>query len=149
MLGRFQTTFHFSKAQNYLGQNWVTSGMSGHVRTCLQRESSSICVFHHYIIIPKYYLKWSSGSWDIQIWKIEQSDWARAFRSITREPDFSQTFSFPRMIENHNKFDFRTLRTNISWINFLLKCKIPIFAPFLALLAQNQNFPEKSGFVTF
>ena len=38
-----------------------------------------------------------------------------------------KTCSFQRMIENHNMFDFRTLQTNISWLNFLLKCKNPIF----------------------
>ena len=77
--------------------------------------------------------------------KTKQSDWQREFRSVTREPDFFQTCSFQRMIENHNMFDFRTLRTNISWLNFLLKCKNPIFGAFLALFApnwQNQIFPE-------
>ena len=107
-----------------------------------------VVLYHH----TQYYLKRSIGSWDIQIRKIEQSNWPRAFRSVTREPDFSQTCSFKRMIENHNMFNFRTFRTNISWLNFLLKCKNPIFGPFLALFAkncQNKNFPEKSGSFTF
>ena len=48
-------------------------------------------------------------------------------------------------------FDFRTLRTNISWLNFLVKCKNPIFERVLVRFAQNrqnQNFPKKSGSVT-
>ena len=93
--------------------------------------SQHLCIplavlYHH----TKYYLKWSTGSWDVQIWKIEQSNWPRAFWSVTWEPYFPQTWSFQRMIENHHMFDFRTLGTNISRLNVLLKCKNPIFGPF-------------------
>ena len=48
--------------------------------------------------------KWSF--WVMRFWRIEQSDWPRAFRARTREPDFFRTCGFRRMIENHNILQF-------------------------------------------
>ena len=111
--------------------------MPGYVWACLQREYHHPCIplvvlYHH----TKYYLKWSNGYWDIQIWKIEQTDWPRAFRSVTREPGFSQTCSFQRMIENHNRFDFRKTLNKHFMAQFLLMCKKPIFGPFCPTFAK-------------
>ena len=104
-------------------------GIVRHVWTCLgmstKRVSASVYSVCGIISPTKYYLIWSTGSWDIQILKIEQSDWPRAFRSVIWEPYFSQTCSFQRIIEN--MFDFRTLRTNISAAQFFAKLQKPYF----------------------
>ena len=58
-------------------------------------------------LYAKNYKKRSNGSKNITIRRIELSDWSRAKMPISREPDFSQTCGFRRMIENHNIFRFK------------------------------------------
>ena len=112
----------------------------GKIRIFLEKRAPSLFNPYWPLTHAKNQKNPMNGSWDIYIWKIEQSNWPSAFRSVTREPDFSQTCTFQRMIENHDRFDFRTLRTNISWLNFLLKCKNPIFGPFLAKIGTTRIF---------
>ena len=105
-------------------------------------------LYHH----TKNYQNRSSGSWDIQIWKIEQSDWPRAFRTIFGELEFSQTCGFCRIVKNIILNDFREKKVHINGQNFRKNPKNPIFGPILALSPkfwENQSFPEKSGSVTF
>ena len=58
-------------------------------------------------LYAKNYKKRSNGSKNITIRRIKLSDWSRAKMPISREPDFSQTCGFRRMIENHNIFRFK------------------------------------------
>ena len=118
--------------------------MPGHA----YKESSAIRVFHlwYYIIILNTIL---NGQMVLEIFKFEKSDWPRAFRSVTGEPDFSQTCSSQRMIENHNSFDFSKLQTNISWLNFLLRCKNHIFGPFLPKIGKTRIFLKNRALSLF
>ena len=60
-----------------------------------------------FYLYTKKYKKRSNGSKDIEIRRIERSDWSKGEMPISREPDFSQTCGFRRMIENHNIFRFK------------------------------------------
>ena len=80
-----------------LGQIWFFSKNSLH-------HLKRVMVFYLY---AKKNKKRSNGSKDISIWRIELSDWSRGQMPISREPDFSQTCGFRRMIENHNIFHFK------------------------------------------
>ena len=62
---------------------------------------------------------------------------------------FFPDMSLQRMIENHNRFDFRKLWTNISWLNFLLKCKNFIFGPFLPKIGKTRIFLKNRALSLF
>ena len=68
------------------------------------------------------------------IWKIERSDWSRAFTYKSREREFSQKWGMRRKLANHNMLHFRSFlaKTNDS---ILLKSPkspfLPILDPFL------------------
>ena len=78
-----------------------------------------------------------------------QSDWTRAFWSITCEPEFSQIWGLHVKIGNYNVFHFRLLPAK-SIDKFLMKSiKTPIsahFEPFSPILGEN-NFSQKSAFL--
>ena len=69
--------------------------MPGYAWPCPSKITSSICSFNRYV--PDIY------TWYIplryQSLKILQSDWPRAFLCLTQEADFSQTYSFNRIIK--------------------------------------------------
>ena len=149
----FPGTCHHSESPGHpraksgkVGHAWASLGMT--IPKCHTQLLPFMDVYLH----AKNQSDISTPSRDINNQRILQSDWPRAFWPKTRQPEFSQTCGFRRMIENHNIFHLRTLWTNISWLNFSLKSKNPIFGPFWALFAQiwaNESFPEKSGSVTF
>ena len=56
----------------------------------------------------KTQLKWSRQSWDIQIWKIGQSDWLILFCRTTWEPVFCWTCGFHKMMRNHGMYHLKT-----------------------------------------
>ena len=67
-------------------------GMPGHVWADMWHHRINLWlllnkVYHH----AKFGCIYLRSSWDIEIWKMGQSDWLRAFFKISREPDFSQT----------------------------------------------------------
>ena len=71
------------------------------------------------------------------------------FCPFSREPDFSWTFGFCRMIKDH--FHFKQ-KKYINGLDFCQNSKKSIFRPFSAIFPKNQPnqiFPEKSGSVTF
>ena len=67
-----------------------------------------------FYLYAKEYKKRSNGSKDIAIRRIERPDWSRGEMPISREPDFSQTCGFHRMIENHNIFHFKPFLTKTN-----------------------------------
>ena len=92
---------------------------------------------HHLKRLMVFYLyaknnkKRLNGSKDIVIWKIEQSDWPRAFMNKSREWEFSQIWDLPRKLANHNTLLFRSFlaKTNDS---ILHKSPKTLFCPFLS-----------------
>ena len=101
-------------------------------------------IYHH----AKYGRIYLSGSWDIEIWKMEQSDWLRAFFKISREPDFSQTCGFRWIMQDTELNKFREFQ-KYSMTRFWEKYEKPHFLALFPLFPKNQIFPEKSGSVTF
>ena len=101
-------------------------------------------IYHH----AKYGRIYLSGSWDIEIWKMEQSDWLRAFFKISREPDFSQTCGFRWIMQDTELNKFREFQKH-SMTRFWEKYEKPHFLALFPLFPKNQIFPEKSGSVTF
>ena len=92
-------------AVSCFGQFWA--GMARHVQTTHQ------VYFHHIPLMVLYqhaknYQKRWSGSEDIQIWKIERSDWSRAFDPITRKPEFSQSYEWCPVMPHHTPLTFRS-----------------------------------------
>ena len=83
--------------------------------------------------------------------KILQPDWPRAFLHITREPDFSQTCGFNRIIKVIMVHDLnpKNLHINGSMDYFFAKSKNPCFLGVLGYYPQNEIFSKKSGFVSF
>ena len=89
----------------------------------LLHHPKRVMVFYLY---TKNYEKRSNGSKDIAIRRIERSDWSRGEMPISREPDFSQTCDFRKMIENHNIFHFKLslIKTNDSILHKCPKKKL-------------------------
>ena len=78
-----------------LAKFWPNMGMPGHVGANMWHWLVYLCLlliefFQH----AKYGPIFLSGSWNIQNWKMVQSDWLRAIFKISWEPDLSQTCDF-------------------------------------------------------
>ena len=101
-------------------------------------------VYHH----AKYGRIYLRGSRDIEIWKMGQSDWLRAFFKISREPDFSQTCGFRWIMQDTDMNKFREFQ-KYPMTRFREKYEKPHFLALFPLFPKNQIFPEKSGSVTF
>ena len=57
-------------------------------------------------------------SWDITLWRILQSDWPRAFWSITWEPEFWQIRGLRWNISNNMIFHFRLFQGKLNMTSF-------------------------------
>ena len=66
-------------------------------------DIGNIQVYHH----EKYGCIYFRGSWDIDIWKMGQSDWPSAFFKISREPDFSKTCGFRWIMQDSDLNRFK------------------------------------------
>ena len=96
--------------------------------------SSSYCkrlmIFYLY---AKNYKKRLNCSKDIVIWKIERSDWSRAFMNKSREWEFSQIWDLCRKLANHNTLHFKSFlakTNNSTWCKSPNPPFLPIFRPF-------------------
>ena len=124
-------------------------GMPGHVWAIMWHHRINLWlllnkVYHH----AKYGCIYLRSSWDIEIWKMGQSDWLRAFFKISREPDFSQTCGFRWIMQDTELNKFREFQ-KYSMTRFREKYEKPHFLALFPLFPKNQIFPEKSGSVTF
>ena len=123
------------------GQAWACQG-----KTTNQAYLHCIplmVLYHH----PKNYQKRSNGLEDIQIWKIEQSDWLRAGGSKFQEPEFSQTCKWCTIHPLHNVHDFSLFPTKTNAPNLRKSKKCPFlhhFGPVLPNLGQIGFFSKKS-----
>ena len=93
-----------------------------------------------------------NGSREITISRIERSDWPIAFQAISREPDFSWTCGFRRIIEDHKTFHFTEKKVHINELDFRQITEKPIFGPFWDLFDHfwaNGIFFEKIGLCHF
>ena len=109
-----------------------------------QNHCKHLMVFH---LDAKKYKKLLNGSKDIVIWKIEWSDWSRAFAHKFREWEFSQIWNWCRKRANHNVLHLRPFlaKTNDSIFHKSPKpLFLGLFGPFFP-----EIFSEKSGSVTF
>ena len=90
-------------------------------------------LYHH----TKNHPKRSNGSWDIQIWKIEQSDWPRAFNQNNSRTRFFPDMGLVPLDAVPFDLTFATLwtKTNDSILNYYRKS--PFWAHFDPL------FPKK------
>ena len=86
--------------------------------------------------------------WNIDNWRILKSHWPRANLAITWELDFSQAYSFHRMLMNHKYFHFKQISDKTNDVIFL---KSHIFGPFMTIFGhfcQMGIFSKKSGSAT-
>ena len=122
---------------------WAFLDLFPHFSEKWQHLLKRLMVFH---LHAKKYKKRLNGSKDIVIWKIKQSDWSRAFAHKSRE--FSQIWDLRRKLANHKMLHFRSFlaKTNDS---ILHKSPKVYFGAFFHHFWENENFPEKSGSVTF
>ena len=93
--------------------------------------------WHHHLnrlmvlyLYVKNYKKQLNGSKDIVIWKIERSDWSRAFKNKSREWEFSQIWDLHRKLANHNVLHFRSFYQKLR-TQFCTKVQKAHFCPFL------------------
>ena len=116
------------------GQVWASLGMTS------PKWHTQLLPFMDVCQHAKTQNETSSPSRDISNQRFLQFDWLIAFWSITRDPDFSETCGFRRMIEKDNSFHFRTLlaKTNDS---ILHKCpKTLILGTFGQIWAEQDFF---------
>jgi len=102
---------HFCSFLPFLGANVHFSiKVTNHLKT-----SYGILSMVFYLHAKKY-KKRLNGSKDIVIWKIERSDWSRAFAPKSREREFSQIWDLCRKLANHKTLHFRSFlaKTNDS-----------------------------------
>ena len=83
------------------GHAWASLGMTN--PKCSTQPLPFMDVYQH----AKNQSEGSTPSRDVSDQRFLQSDWSRAFWAITREPDFSETCGFLRMIEDHKDFHFK------------------------------------------
>ena len=106
--------------------------------------------WHHHLkrlmvlyLYAKKYKKRLNGSKDIVIWKIEWSDWSRAFKNISQEQEFSRTSGFRRKLVNHKTLHFKPFLTKTNGWIFCKSPKtlfFPIFGPFLPIFGKMRIF---------
>ena len=77
-----------------------------------------------------------------------QSDWPRAFLYLTREPDFSQTCHFNRLIKINLVHDLNPKNLHINGF-FFAKPKKLYFLGVFGHYLQNEIFPQKPSSVSF
>ena len=129
---------HFGPVLPNLGQIGLFSKKSLH-------HLKRVMVFYLY---AKNYKKRSNSSKDIAIRRIERSDWSKGEMPISREPDFSQTCGFRRMIENHNIFHFKPFLAKTNDSIFHKSPKTLILGTFGQIWAE-QDFFRKIGLCHF
>ena len=101
-----------------------------------------LMVIHLY---AKKYKKRLNGSKDIAIWKIEWSDWSRAFTYKSQEWEFSQIQDLHRKLANHNTLLFRSFlaKTNDSILHKIPKTLfLGLFGPFFPIFPKMRIFPK-------
>ena len=130
---------HFGPVLPNLGQIGLFSKKSLH-------HLKRVMVFYLY---AKNYKKRSNGSKDITIRRIELSDWSRGEMPISREPDFSQTCGFRRMIENHNIFRFKPFLVTSNDSIFHKSPKKTILGTFGQIWAKPDFFPKNRALSLF
>ena len=94
-------------------------------------------------LCKKNYKKRLNGSKDIVIWKIERSDWSRAFTHKSQERKFSQIWGWCRKLANYNTLHFRSLlsKTNDSIFHTSPKSSfLCILVPFFPFLGKMRIF---------
>ena len=134
---------------------WLIESISGHKSSPWTNQSpvTSLHSFHGITSPYKKIIRNGQAILEINFWKIERSDWLRAFRRMSLgKQDFSRKIVFRRMIEDHEFFHFRQKKVHINGLDFCQNSNNLIFRPFWALFAQiwaNRIFPEKLGSVTF
>ena len=87
---------------------------------------------------------WWITSRDIDDQRILQSDWARAFRLILWELEFSQTLGLHGKTENYNDFYFRLLpaKSNHKIYENSIKIYLRPFGPFSPIFQKKSIFLE-------
>ena len=123
--------------------------MPGHVWADTWYHEIYLCLFLNQIYhLAKYGCIYLRGSRDIEIWKMEQSDWLRSFFKISREPDFSKTCGFLQNMQDILLNKFWEIQKD-PMTSFQEKYEKPHFLALFPLFPKNQIFSEKSGSVTF
>ena len=150
--------FHFKSLPGSLHHSWSPEppraklGNFGHVWASMGMTSPK----WHTQLLPfmdvgqhaKNQNETSSPSRDISNKIFLQFDWLIAFWAITRDPDFSQTCGFRRMIEKHNSFHFRPIlaKNNDS---ILHKCPKTLILGTFGLIWAKREFNQKIGLCHF
>ena len=96
--------------------------------------------------------KLSKPFWENPFSRIEPSDWPRAFRAITHQPEFSRTCGFHRKVHYHKIFHLNIIWIPSPWLDFpqnWKKCQKWHFLTLFAGFREKQIFFRKSGFVSF
>ena len=121
---------------------WTNLGQMRFFTKTLLHHLKRAMVFYFY---AKNYKKQLNGSRDIVVWKIEWSDWSRAFEPKSREPEFSRTWGLHRNLDNNKTLNFRPFpaKTNksILW-NYRNSQFLGHFGPFLPKFGQTRYFGE-------
>ena len=120
-----------------------------HASTCHGIIAWSICRTNGYLSTYKKSSRYSLFKIrDIQNERILQSDWPRAFLSISWEPYFSPTWSF-RRISTEIRQHLNPKNTCINGLNFPANWKNTVFGVFLGIIPKMRFFPKNPALSVF
>ena len=123
----------------FLGQTGIFAEKS-------QYHLKRLMVFYLYAKKYKKRLNWSKDI-TLFIWKIERSDWSRAFTHKSQELEFSQIWGLRRKLANQKTLHFRRFlaKTNDSILHKSPKSPFfPFLDPFFPFLGK-WEFCRKNG----
>ena len=111
-------------------------------------DSTYVKLHHQFVALIDMYLHAKKLTLYIQQFlryltlKILQSDWPRAYLHLTREPDFSQTCGFNRIIKVIMVHDLNPNNLHISELFFLQDPKNTILGRFLGIIPKTRFVPK-------
>ena len=121
----------------------------GAKRHFYRKMTKCLMVFY---LHAKNYKKRLNGSNVRVIWKIERSDWSRAFTHKYREWEFSYLWDLRRKLANHNTLYFRSFlaKTNDSIFRKSPKTLfLGLFGPLLPIFEKMRIFPKNPALSLF